>query len=364
MDLNLNLNPFSRLLERLPGERTPYRPGESRIHQIGLSCNPLPPDGYGGIETIVTNLTKGLVARGVPVTCYAPAPFDIEGADFVETLPHKTTGPKEGVDSANTREHLAAVTEGLKKRLEPGDIVHFHHTEHFPYIYKRLRTTNIGQHVNYIETAHWMNVGAGQRIVYPSRALQRSIGRPGRVIPHGIDRSIFSADGERESGEYLLYAGRITEDKGIHLCATAAADSDYELRVAGPLVDEAYAERFLDEVTYLGELEQDALVRQYRGAAGFLYMTQYTEPFGLAVVEAMSCGTPVITTGYGGTGETVVDGETGFICETVPEIRTALSNLADLDRSDRIDRAKNYSIAAMTDRYITHYERLYARQDK
>jgi glycosyltransferase involved in cell wall biosynthesis len=364
MNLNLNLNPVSRLLDRLPGERAPYRPGESRVHQIGLSCNPLPPDGYGGIETIVTNLTKGLVARDVPVTCYAPAPFRIDGADFFETLPEKTTGPKEGVDSANTREHLAAVTEGLRTRVAPGDIVHFHHSEHFPYIYKRLRKSDPGRLVNYVETAHWTNVGAGRRIVYPSRALQRHIDRPGRVIPHGIDRSVFSADGERESGEYVLYAGRITEDKGVHLCAEAVADSDYELRVAGPLVDEAYAERFLGDVTYLGELDQDALVRQYRGAAGFLYMTQYTEPFGLAVVEAMSCGTPVITTGYGGAGETVVDGETGFHCETVDEIRAALSKLDDLDRSDCIDRAKNYDIDAMTDRYAAHYEELYARKDE
>lgn len=361
--MNFNLNPLGRILNCIPGDRVPYRPGESRIHQIGLSCNPLPPDGYGGIETIITNLTRGLVDHNIPVTCYAPAPFDIDDAEFYQTLPEPTTGPKDGVDSANTRTHLSAVTEGLKHRIEPGDIVHFHHDEHFSYIYKRLRGSALGRRVNYVETAHWTNVGASRNLIYPSQALKKHVGRPGETIPHGIDQSIFSPDGDRpaDSGKYVLYAGRITEDKGIHLCAEAVASSEYEFRIAGPLVDETYAEQFLDDVTYLGELDQEDLVRQYRGAAGFLYMTQYVEPFGLAVVEAMACGTPVITTGYGGTGETVVDGETGYVCETIPQLRTALSKLSDLKRSDCIDRAKNYDIETMTNRYITHYEELYAQ---
>lgn len=273
-------------------------------------------------------------------------------------------GPKDGTDSANTQNHLAAVTEELKDRLKPGDIIHFHHSDQFPYIYKRLRASNISNQINYIETAHWTDVGANRHIVYPSQALRQHVGRPGEAIPHGIDQSVFSVNGEHAPGTYVLYAGRITENKGIHLCAEAAVDSEYELRVAGPLVNDSYAETFLNNVTYLGEIEQTELVRQYRGAAGFLYMTQYTEPFGLAPVEAMACGTPVITTGCGGTGETVVDGETGFHCETVVGIRTALDNLKALDRADCIDRAKNYDIDTMTAGYVNHYEEMYARENE
>lgn len=350
---------FSWLLERVPGSRHEYVHGESRVHQVGLSCNPLPPEGYGGIETVITNLTRGLVAKDVPVTCYSPSPFEIDGANHVETLPEKTVGPKDGTDSANTREHLQAVVEGLSERVEPRDIVHFQHSQHFPFIYHRLRAKQLSERINYVETAHWTNVGGPRNIAYPSQSNAEQIGKPGRVIPHGIDRSVFSP-GPGASGEYVLYAGRITEDKGIHVAAEAASRVGVEFRVAGPKVDEEYAESFIDDVNYIGEVDQEELVRQYRGAEALVYLTQYTEPFGLAPVEAMSCGTPVITTGAGGTGETVVDGETGFICSGVEGVRDAIRRLDQLDRADCISRAEGYSIASMTSQYINYYTDNYA----
>ncbi|MBW1888628.1 MAG: glycosyltransferase, partial [Deltaproteobacteria bacterium] len=294
-----------------------YTAGISKIHQIGLSCNPLPPVAYGGIETIITNLSRGLVEKGIPVICYSPLPFKIKGVEHYPTLKECTLGPKEGVFLANTEEHLKKIVQGINENWEPGDIIHLHHPEQYPYLCEKLKKKWF-KNYRFLETAHWTRVALGKNIAYPSQAIQQAIKKPGKLIFHGIDLSLFKPQPNQQG--YILYAGRVTKDKGVHIGAEAAAEYGIEFRVAGPLSDREYAATFMDKVNYLGELESEALASQYQGALALVYMTKYTEPFGLSVVEAMACGTPVITTGRGGTGETVVNGETGFFCQTKAEV--------------------------------------------
>lgn len=83
-------------------------------------------------------------------------------------------------------------------------------------------------------------------------------------------------------------------------------------------------------------------------------MTQYTEPFGLSVIEAMAAGTPIITTGRGGTGETVIEGKTGFFAQTADDIVSAYTKLNSLSEQDCINRAQHYTIAKMAQAYYAH----------
>ncbi len=332
-----------------------YKESKSKVHQIGLSCNPLPPVAYGGIETVITNLTKGLVREKIPVVCYCPSPFGITGAEHYPTLPESVDGPKQGVFIANSTLHLENIVAGLRKNWQAGDIIHLHSSEQYPYLWEHLRKWF--SDFNYVETAHWTKVSLERNIAYPSEALKKKIARSGKVIPHGIDLSLFKP--QMKQGNYLFYAGRITEDKGIRIGVEAANEYGIEFRIAGPVVDKEYAKTFMDKVNYVGELEGAALVSQYQNALAQVYMTQYAEPFGLSVVESLACGTPVITTGKGGTGETVIDGKTGFLCQSKNDILKVLDKVGHLSREDCVARGQDYSIAKMTKGYTDYYEELF-----
>lgn len=337
--------------------RRRYKEGISQIHQVGLSCNSLPPNAYGGIESIVTNLSRGLVRLGLPVVCYSPLPFGIHGASHYPTIPEPVSGPKEGNPIANTSAHLAGIVEGIGRNLRPGDVIHLHHAEQYPYLRDRVRQRWRAKPA-YIETAHWLNVAMEKNIAYPSSALKRAIGRTGKVIPHGIDLSIFKPG--KGKGDYLFFAGRVTPDKGIHVGVEAAAEYGIEFRIAGPLTDKAYAFTFMDKVNYVGELDEKALAYHYQNALALIYLTQYTEPFGLSVVEAMACGTPVITTGKGGTGETVIHGKTGYFCDSKSDVLRALDRISKIASDDCIERAKVYSIENMACGYVEFYREVNA----
>ena len=334
----------------------------TRIHQVGLSCNPLPPTGYGGIETVITNLARGLVDLNVPVTCYAPQPFGIPGASHYATLQAATPGPKQGVATANTLEHLANAVDGIISNWCEGDIIHLHHWQQYPFFKDEFSKRGLSRRVRWLETAHWTMAGLPDNIAYPSSALAAAIRKPGKVVPHGIDTTLFAqADhGSSTAHDYVLYAGRVTPDKGVHIGVEAAKEYGIECRIAGPVVDAEYADTFMTHATYLGELDAAALACQYQGALAVLYMTQYIEPFGLSAVEAMACGSPVITTGLGGTGETVIDGKTGIYCRSRPEVTAAFDKVRGLSRDACAARGRTYSIAASAEAYLRVYGELCA----
>lgn len=332
--------------------QTRFDTGRSTIHQVGLSCNAIPPARYGGIETVIANLSRGLVARGADVVIYAPGELGVDGARHVQTLPAPVTGPREGVMVANVAEHLDVIRTALADSYRPGDIVHLHHAE------QAMVLRDLQQPLA-VETAHWRNVGLRDHIIYPSRSLKAEVGRPGIVIPHGVDLAMFHWNGdEAEREDFIFYAGRVTRDKGVHLAAAACQVAGVTFKVAGPCPDADYAEQVLADAEFLGELTHDELRDMYNRARATMYLTQYNEPFGLSVVESLACGCPVITSGLGGTGEIVQHGRTGFICSSHEELVQAIAILDGIDVSDCVARAGEYSIEKMTDAVIGYYNEI------
>lgn len=293
---------------------------------------------------------------GTSVICYSPGEFTVTGVKHYKTLPEPSLHIKEG-GAPNTREHLENVAEGLLSLSRPGDVILFNHPDHYRYLKRKLGFTYRLRH-HIAEVAHWVDAGAQRNIIYPSLGLQKALARPGSTIPHS-EKLIFTAPAEHPQ-DYLFFAGRITKDKGVDIALAACKTLNIPLVLAGPLNDKAFSAPILADpaVEYLGELTYEELAPYYQNAAALVYMTQYTEPFGLSVIEAMATGCPVLTTGKGGTGETVIDGKTGYFCQSAQDIIEKYPLLKNIDRNDCITRAQDYSVHRMAEAYIQFFKKL------
>jgi len=322
------------------------------IHVISLSCNPVPPLRYGGIELVIAHLCEGLVERGAQVKCYSPGKLDIPGVEHCQTLAEPSLHIKEG-GVPNSPEHLENVKRMLQANLKKGDVVVFNHADHYRFLRKRLGIFNWLK-ANFYEVAHWVDAGMQKNIIYPSQHLKNEIGKPGIVIPHG-EKLLFNKTPNTSREDYLFFAGRITKDKGVDIALNACKKLGISLVLAGPLNDKAFAETIIHDsaVKYLGELTYNELFEYYCKCKAMIYMTQYTEPFGLSVIEAMAAGAPIITTGKGGTGETVLIGKTGFFADTADQIVDAYKKLDTLNNEDCIARANAYTVNVMVDNYLS-----------
>lgn len=351
---------FNKLSRR---SKSGYVEGKSRIHHIGLSCNELPPEKYGGIEVQITNLAKEQVRKGYEVFCYAPGKLSVNGAYHYQTLKKVSLGPKEGKFVPNTVEHLNKVVEGLLQNYSDklGDVINVHHSQHYPHISKMLRRKAPSINFQFIECTHWLDTGMNKNIIFPSVALKKELRKPGVVVPEGIDFENFFPE-KKDIGEYILCAGRITKDKGVDIAIEAADKAGIEIKIAGPTPNKKFSNRILDNknVTYLGELNHSELRILFSNAKALMYMTQYIEPGGAAVVEAMGCGCPIITTGMGATGETVVDGKTGYFAEDSDDIVKALNKIDSISADACVKRAHIYSTSRRADSILLYYREVYA----
>ena len=183
-------------------------------------------------------------------------------------------------------------------------------------------------------------------------------------IYHGIDTNLFSYNDKPD--DYFLYLGRITEEKGIHYAIEAAKAAGVKLLIAGrSYATEGYWHTHLEphidgvNVSYVGEADLERKIELYRNAKGLLFPTQYDEVFGLVMIEAMSCGTPVIGWNKGSVPEVIQDKETGYLVNTVEEMTEAIKNIDKISRKACRDRVeKLFSVEKMVQGYLKVYHRI------
>lgn len=182
-------------------------------------------------------------------------------------------------------------------------------------------------------------------------------------IYHGVDTNIFNYNPKPK--DYILYLGRVTEDKGVHLAIEAAKQAGVQLVIAGKTYPfEGYwhsnIEKNIDgkTVKYVGEQPLDGKIELLQNAKALIFPTQCNEVFGYVMIEAMACGTPVIAWNNGSVPEVVKNGLTGFIVENVDEAVLAIKSLDSLDRENCRRRAVDFfSIEKM----VSGYEKVYKK---
>jgi glycosyltransferase involved in cell wall biosynthesis len=323
-----------------------------------------PPRHYGPWELVTSLLTEALVARGVDVTLFA-------------TLDSITAGTLGGVVPAPYSEdpsidakvwemlHVAYVFE----RAGEFDLIH-NQADFVPLAFSRLVDTPL------VTTIHGFS---SQRILpvfkaYADRVHYVAISDADRhpdlpyaaTIYHGIPIEEFPFD--PQGSDTLLFFGRMHPDKGAAEAIAAAKAAGRPLVMAGIVQDQDYYERAvvpaLDDqaVTYIGPVGGERRTRTLGAARALLHLINFEEPFGLSVVEAMACGTPVIATRRGSMPELIDHGVTGFLVDTVDEAVEAVARIGEIDRhACRAAVAKRFSVDRMADRYLALYRELLGR---
>ena len=332
-----------------------------RIAMLSSIAWRTPPRHYGPWERVVSLLTEGLVARGVDVTLFATADSVTSG---------KLRGVCErGYEESATIEpkvweclHISEVFE----RADEFDLIH-NHFDFLPLSYSGLVDTPV------VTTIHGFS---SPRILpvfekYNGKAFYVAISEADRspkldyiaTVHHGIDLTEFTFEAQPQ--DYLLFFGRIHPDKGAREAIEIARAAGRKLIMAGVIQDERYhaseVEPHLDDdrVTYVGSVGPKQRNRLLGGAAALLHPIGFNEPFGLSVIEAMACGTPVLAFDRGSMPELIRHGVNGYLVTGVKEAIACVSKLSEIDRRGcRRDVEERFSRARMVEQYIEVYRRI------
>jgi glycosyltransferase involved in cell wall biosynthesis len=320
-----------------------------------------PPRAYGPWELVTSLLTEALVARGVDVTLFA-------------TLDSQTSGKLAGVVPRGYSEDPgidAKVWEALHianlfERAGEFDLIH-NQADFMPLAFTRLVDTPIVTTIHgfssprilpvferYDDRVHYVAISDADRA--PSLAYAAT-------IHHGIEVDKFPFD--PAGSEDLLFFGRIHPDKGAGEAIRAARATARRLIMCGLVQDEGYHRRevepFIDgrQIEFRGVIGGAERLRALGQARGLLHLIGFDEPFGLSVIEAMACGTPVIAYRRGSMPELIEHGVTGFLVDTFDEAVAAIERLGEIDRAAcRRAVEQRFSVDRMAGEYLALYERI------
>jgi glycosyltransferase involved in cell wall biosynthesis len=318
----------------------------------------VPPRHYGPWEQFVSLLTEGLAGRGVDVTLFATAD-SITRARLVGTAP---TGYSED-PGLEPKVWEALHISALFERADEFDVIH-NSFDFLPLSYSRLVDTPV------VTTIHGFS---SERILavyekYNTNGYYVAISDADRhekleyvaTVHHGIDMREFEA--QLRPGDYLLFFGRIHPEKGTAEAIEVAERADLPLTIAGIIQDDDYFEQLVEphvdgeRIRYLGPVGSDLRNRLLGGARALLHLINFDEPFGFSVVEAMACGTPVITRRRGSMPEIVRHGENGYLVESLDEAVGAAGAAGLIDRmAVRRSVEDRFDAERMVDEYLAVY---------
>jgi len=334
-----------------------------RIAHIAPVATTVPPPKSGSVELMTSLLTEGLVARGHDVTLFATGDSTTRAklhAVYAHGYWHdENMWPWELYEMLN----LAAAVE----RAGDFDIIHYE-AAYYPMslAFARLSPTPIVQTLHHspseAEIALWSKYPEAPFVAI-SKEQARLLGGLNvvDVVLHGIDTDNFAF--REKPDDYLLFLGRFTDGKGVLQAIEVAKRAGMRLILAAA-EDEYYREKVAPHVDgtrviYHGEADYPAKVKLYGGARALLYPIQSSEPFGLVLAEAMSCGTPVAALDRGAVREVVDDAVTGVVFADLEQMVNELPRVFDLDRRRVRERAvARFGAGRMVDEYVAVYRRL------
>jgi glycosyltransferase involved in cell wall biosynthesis len=326
-----------------------------------------PPLHYGPWERVVSLLCEGLVERGVDVTLFATGNSQTRGR-----LAAVCSTPWEEDPAIDPKVWECLHIAHCFERAGEFDLIH-NHFDFLPLTFSRLVDTPLVTTIHGFSSPKILPVF----VEYADRSFYVSISDADRApelpymatVHHGIDLQELTLS--ETPGEDLVFFGRIHPEKGAAEAIEIARRTGRRLVIAGIIQDRAYfsaeVEPHLDgeSVSYVGAVGPRERDRLLGGAAALLHPIRFEEPFGLSVVEAMACGTPVVAFRRGSMPELIRHGVTGFLVETVEEAVAAVARLHELERREcRRWVAERFSQRRMVHDYLEVYERILSGDPK
>ena len=337
-----------------------------RIAQIAPLAESVPPKLYGGIERVIAWLVDELIDLGHEVTLFASG----DSKTRAELIPAWPRALRLGRPRADPIVAQSALLEVVATHAHKFDVLHSHidwahlsllNRLGIPYLttcHNRLDLPLLSSVVDLFPGAAFVSISDNQRLPIKDANWLGT-------IYHGLP--IDSVKPAFAPGKYLAFLGRLTPDKGpeeairiaraagmpLHIAAKIPrAEKGYFAQKIAPLVDDT-------NVRLAGEVNERTKEDFLRDAAALIFPIDWPEPFGLVMIEAMACGTPVIAYPRGAVPEVVEDGVSGFIVDSEPEAIEAIKNLSRLDRR-RVRAAFENRFAArrMAEEYVRHYRNL------
>lgn len=321
----------------------------------------VPPRHYGPWERVVGLLTEGLVARGVDVTLFATAD-SVTRARLAAVCPRPYSEDPSLDAKVWECLHIAALFE----RAAEFDIIH-NHFDFLPLSYSGLVATPVLTTIHGFSSERILPVyqkyNATAYYVAISQADRHPSLRYTATIHHGIDMGEFTL--RPDPGDYLLFFGRIHPDKGAAEAIAVAQQAGRPLLLAGIIHDQDYFDRLIaphldgEQIRYIGSVGPQARDELLGGAYVLLHLINFDEPFGLSMIEAMACGTPVIAHPRGSIPEVVRHHETGFIVNSVDDAVAAVQAVPKLNRRRIHDyAAQHFSRERMVEDYLWVYQEI------
>jgi len=338
----------------------------------------IPPEGYGGIEIIVSLLTDGLVKKGHEVTLFTISESQSKARIFTvfneEMKSYLDRPPSSFLNIALTHT-LASYFEIAKGNY---DIIHDHtwkeglacasfmnipivHTLHSPIDEENRRFYSLFRDHPGI---YFITISNFQQSCLPGLNYAAT-------VYNSIEFSKYPFSEEKE--DFFFYMGRFNAEKAPHLACEVASKLGKKLILAGKVHEEAertYFDQYIkpylnDNISYIGPLGHwsEEKMRLFSRAKAYLYPIQWDEPFGITMAEAIACGTPVVTFKKGAAPEVIAHGVTGFVVETMEEFIEALEHIDEISPQACRNRAESmFTSRAMVDNYERAYLKILGRE--
>jgi glycosyltransferase involved in cell wall biosynthesis len=341
-----------------------------RIAQVAPLYESVPPKHYGGTERVVSYLTEELVREGHEVTLFASGD-SVTTARLVAACRRALRSDEDCVDRLA---HHILLLENVFRHADDFDVIHFHVDYlHFPFSRRRpiVDVTTMHGRLDIPDLVPLYEEFRDMPLVSISNAQREPLPWVNwqATVYHGLPQDLYRY--RPEPGKYFAFVGRISPEKRVDRAIEIAKQTGIPLKIAAKvdLVDKDYFETVVEPllreplVEYVGEIGEGEKDEFLGNAYALLFPIDWPEPFGLAMIEAMACGTPIIAYRQGSVPEVMDEGHTGFIVDELEDAIAAARRIPELSRRRcREMYEQRFTAARMARDYLRVYERLIERR--